>query len=203
MGERLKQIIDEAALLVIDIQNDYCHNNGVLGKRGADLSHIQQAVSNLIPLLDEARQAKVRTILMRTIHDAWTNSPAWKKRQQGKGLEICKTGSWGAEFYQISPQPEERVITKHRYSAFIDTDLELILRSLEVKGLLVCGVATNVCVESTARDAYMKDYQLALIEDCIATTSLEEHKMTLHNLETYFDAVITSSTEVIKLWKEL
>lgn len=204
MDSELRKRVDvrEAALIVVDVQNDFCHSEGVLAKRGADIALIQEMASNLVSLIGEARTFSLPIIYIRNHHDHWTDSPSWKKRQQGKGLAICRTGSWGAEFYKVSPLPEERVITKHRYSAFIGTDLDLILRSRGIRSLLLTGVATNVCVESTAREAFMRDYQLVLIKDCLAAMSLEEHMSSLKTLEKSFDAMVVDSDQVVKVWKE-
>ncbi len=81
---------------------------------------------------------------------------------------------------------------KHRYSGFLCTDLEMILRARERRSVLVTGVATNVCVESTARDAYMRDYHLVLVDDCCGAVTKAEHEATLHTIRTYFGRVLDS-----------
>ena len=80
--------------------------------------------------------------------------------------EICATGTWGAEYYRVQPTNDDCEVVKHRYSAFVGTTLEVILRSLARQTVVVTGVTTNVCVESTVRDAYMRDYRPLLVEDC-------------------------------------
>ena len=70
--------------------------------------------------------------------------------------DTCREGSWGADFFDgIAPRANERVVIKHRYSAFINTDLNTILKAKGIESVLLTGVATNVCVESTMRDAFM------------------------------------------------
>ena len=91
-------------------------------------------------------------------------------------------------------------ITKHRYSAFLGTNLDLILRSRGIRSLLISGVGTNVCVESTLRDGYMRDYYIVLLEDCVGATDRELHEATLKNVSLHFGAV-SNSNEVRKLWK--
>jgi len=195
---------DRSVLLVIDVQNDFCHDDGVFGQAGIQLSAIQAAVENLLSLIEAARSAGLPIIFVRTHHDRWTNTPAWLTRhvRRGRGVEICATGSWGAEFYRVSPTLEDRVIVKHRYSAFFGTSLEVVLRSLGRPTLLVTGATTNVCVETTARDAFMRDYQVVLVEDCTGAPTKEEHEGTLHNMRTYFGQV-TDSPMVAALWREL
>jgi len=111
-------------------------------------------------------------------------------------------GSWGAEFYEgIKPLPGEIVIDKHHYSAFIETDLDLILRSKGIRTLIMSGVQTDVCVESTARYGFMKDYYLVFLKDCTSTTSEEIHNNTLRSIAMYFGEVV-DSRDVIKCWEE-
>ena len=117
------------------------------------------------------------------------------------GSLLCEEGTWGAEFYAgLQPQNGDIVITKHRYSAFLGTDLDMILRSRGIRSLLISGVGTNVCVESTLRDGYMRDYYIVLLEDCVGATNQALHQATLQNVTLHFGSV-SNSKEVIKLWK--
>lgn len=100
-------------------------------------------------------------IFIATQHSEWTNSEAWLMRGPRRGGEICAAAWWGAEFYQLAPAPKEPVIIKHRYSGFVHTDLETVLGARARRSALVTGVTTNVCVESTARDACMRDYYVS------------------------------------------
>lgn len=190
-------------LLVIDVQNDYCHDRGAFGQMEIPLQSIQSMVPRLVSFIEEARQAGVTVLFIRTQHSDWTNSPIWLTRRLRRGTEkmvpVCVEGSWGTEFYQVQPTPADRVVIKHRYSAFMDTDLDLILRSHRVSHLLFTGVATNVCVESTLRDAFMKDYYTILVEDCCAATSPEEHQGTLINVTKYFGQVAQSQNLLASL----
>ncbi|MGH7089757.1 MAG: cysteine hydrolase family protein, partial [Stellaceae bacterium] len=106
----------------------------------------------------------------------------------GEALSICRAESWGAEFYAVAPAAEDRVVIKHRYDAFFGTDLDLILRTRQVDTVILTGVTTNVCVESTARQAFFHGYRLVLAADLMAALLPEEHAASLHTLETYFDA---------------
>jgi ureidoacrylate peracid hydrolase len=184
---------EDTCLLVIDVQNDYCHEQGAFGRMGIPLENIQGSVHRLIPFIEEVRKAGVAVIFIRNQHSEWDDSPIWLTRRRRRGAKsivpVCVEGTWGTEFYQVRPTPADRVVIKHRYSAFIDTDLDVILRSRKVASLLLAGVATNVCVESTARHGFMKDYQVTLVEDCCAAASLEEHQGTLLNISKFFGDV--------------
>lgn len=204
MEERLKQRVNpsQAALIVIDVQNDFCHDEGTFGKIGQDLRDIQKMVPRLIDFVEEARRARVPIIWVRVEHGPWTNSESWLYREHVRGQPICVEGSWGAEYYLVKPQAGEREVIKHRYSAFADTDLALILRSRGIRTILVTGVATNVCCESTAREGFMKDYHVVFVEDCNATTSRAEHEATLVNIRKFFGVVATSD-QIVERWRAL
>ena len=92
------------------------------------------------------------------------------------------------------------MVTKHRYSGFVNTDLDTVLRSMGIQRLLIAGVTTNVCVESTARDAVMRDYFVTLLRDCMAADSEAEHNASLRTFESYFGR-IANSEEVISSWQ--
>ena len=192
------------ALLVVDVQNDFCHNQGVFSKyKSATLDHVEQAVSKLSALIEKCRQSNLPIIFIRTTHSDWTNSPSWLKRMEGAGekMRICAPDSWGSNFYNVSPKEGDCIVTKHRYSAFIGTDLDLILKSKGIENILVTGVATNVCVESTARDAYHRDYNVILIEDCCGAYDKAEHAATLNNISKFFGTVTTAETLIATLGK--
>ena len=183
-----------AAVLVVDVQNDFCHEQGAFGRLGFDMGAIQASVRALTGFLDAARRAGVPVVFIKTHHGPWTNSEAWLTRGPRRAGEICAAGSWGAEFYGVTPAAGEPVVVKHRYSGFLGTDLEVILRARERRSVLVTGVATNVCVESTARDAYMRDYHLVMVDDCCGAVTKAEHEATLHNMRSYFGRVLDSHT---------
>ena len=193
-----------AALLVVDVQNDFVSPQGSAGKRGEDVSAALAMVPNLIRLIDAGRRVGVTIIYIKTTHSEWTDTPSWIYRSSQKsGLSTCREGSWGAEFYQgISPGSSERVVTKHRYSAFINTDLNTVLRARGIQSVLVCGVATNVCVETSARDAYMYDYYVTMIDDCSAAYDAKLHMATLENMRRHF-GMVASSGDIIESWSGL
>jgi ureidoacrylate peracid hydrolase len=159
-------------------------------------------VPRLTRLIDEARSAALPVIYVKTTHSDWTDTPSWLfRKSQQKTLDTCREGTWGAEFYDgIAPLPGERIVIKHRYSAFINTDLNTVLRARGVESVLVTGVATNVCVETTARDAYVFDYYVTLVEDCSAAYSQAAHSATLENIRNHF-GLVASSQEIMETWR--
>jgi len=207
MLESLEEKVDpkHAALVVVDVQNHFCHSEGFLAKQGRDLSHTHQMIPKLIRLISEARTNKLKIVFIRQTRSDWTMSPVSREQRRrifpGASENTLLEGSWAAKFYEVTPQPDECIVTKHRASAFVDTDLNLILRSRGIKSLIMTGVATNVCVESTARDGFMKDYYIVFVSDSTATEHIEDHEATLRNIHTFFGVVATSD-EVINAWRK-
>ena len=193
-----------AALIVVDVQNDFVSPRGSAGKRGEDVGAAMAMIPNLTRLIDESRKVGVTIVYIRTTHSEWTDTASWIYRtSQKSGLNTCREGTWGAEFYDgIAPLPSERVVIKHRYSAFINTDLNTVLKARGIESILVCGVATNVCVETTARDGYMYDYYVTMIDDCSAAYDAKLHMGTLENIRRHF-GLVASSHQVIETWSGL
>lgn len=187
------------ALMVIDVQNDFCHPEGAMAQRGVDTSG-SPAIAEVTERLCSAFRAADRPVIfVRTEHGPWTDSPAWMQRLEESRLggkedvpPICAEGSWGSQFFTLAPAPEDRVITKRRYSAFFGTDLETVLHARRVHSVAITGVATNVCVEATARDAFMRDYDTVVISEACGAYTLEEHNTSLRNINTYFGRVVSA-----------
>ena len=165
----------------------------------------QEMVPRLLQLIDAARGAGATIVWVKMLHAEWTTSPAnteHRLRTRPSTALICQEGTFGVEFYRVEPEPGEPIVVKHRYSAFVDTDLQLILRSKGITGVLLTGVATNVCVESTARDAYMRDYYVTFVADCSATYDRAKHEATLRNMADHFGVVATAD-ELIAAWQRV
>lgn len=189
-------------LLVVDVQNDFCHDDGALSKAGRNVRAVRQMVPRLETLLAQARKAGVQVIHVRMATSALTKSEAYLEhriRRSGADNKVCEEGSWGAEFYQLTPEPGEPIITKHRYSPFVGTNLETILKAKGVKTLIVTGVTTDVCVESAARDAFMRDYYVVFLSDCTGVDDPAVQKATEERISRYFGHVV-SSEEVVAAW---
>ena len=146
------------------MQNDFCAKGGMFDKEGANLEMIHAMVPTLVDFIDKAREAKATIIFIQSIYNSEENrylSDVWLEQfvRIGRGgyidYPVCERNSWNADFYDgIKPLPGEIIINKHRYSAFIDTDLDLILRSKGIRTLILTGIGTGICVVSTARDGF-------------------------------------------------
>lgn len=188
------------ALVVVDVQNDFCHPDGVCAAGGADVGAAVDMVPRLVALIGRAKAAGVKVVYIQTTHDATTDSAAWLARNGDQvRRQTCQTGSWGADFYEVSPEPDDIVVVKHRYSAFAGTDLDLVLRTAGITSLLLTGVATNVCVESTLRDGLFADYHVTLVADCSAAYSQEAHDWTISTVDSLF-GVAVDSEQIAGAW---
>ena len=113
---------------------------------------------------------------------------------------MCLEGSVESEIHpEVAPLPSEKVILKHRYSAFYNTDLETVLRCLKIEDLVVTGIMTNLCCESTARDAYYRDYRVFVLADGTGTITEEMHLASLLNLAYGFSFVTTADRIIAEL----
>ncbi|MFU8945415.1 cysteine hydrolase family protein [Mycetocola zhadangensis] len=192
------------ALIVVDVQNDFCSPNGSLAGVGNDVSAAVEMVPRLQLLIENARAVGMPVVFIQTIHDETNDSPQWLGRiDAGPGTErpgiTCRTGSWGGEFYEVAPQPGDHVVIKYRYSAFVGTNLEILLRTLGVQSLLFTGVATEICVESSLRDGLFADYWVSLVEDCAASYSKAAHDASVAVVGKQFGTV-TTSDELASVW---
>ncbi|NRG31505.1 cysteine hydrolase family protein [Niallia circulans] len=191
----------KTAVIVVDVQNDYCHPDGAISRSGINVSSVKQIIPNLHFVLEAARERSIPIIFLQTNHEKATDSEVWLSRFPDGINPICRTGSWGADFYEVSPGSNDIVVKKHRYSGFVHTRLESILKTLKIETLIMTGVSTNLCVESTAREGFMLDYHIVLLKDACAAFSQAEHDMTLKTVDTYF-GMVTDSSEIVSFWKD-
>jgi ureidoacrylate peracid hydrolase len=191
-----------AALLVVDVQNDFVADGGFFDQVGADVKTVQRSIAPLLNLIDRAREAGVLVVFIQAIYDPEFVSGPMRERNMRAKREMprCLTGSWGADFYAVRPRPDEPVVIKHRYSGMINTELDALLQRHGIRSLLMTGVSTDTCVESTARDAYFMDYYVTLVADCCAGASERDHRVALERFERDYGAVVTAA-DVIDAWE--
>lgn len=219
MTSRLAEFVDPegAAVVVIDVQNSFCHPRGRYAKAGNDVSVYGRLAERIQGFLEEARRLGVRVIFVRGSGDSWTHMQT-ADQLNGRGLvpygseakgeaALAQVGlgygdAWEWDFYLVAPEGDEPVVPKDRYSAFIGTDLDLILRSQGIKTLILTGLAGNVCVESTARDGYMIGYRIIFTSDCTESRSPEVQKGALVNIDKFYGTVATSQ-QVVEAWQEV
>jgi len=172
-----------AAILVIDMQHDFLDAEGPIPCFGG-----QDIVESLRMLLDFSREAGIAVIYTQEAHRA-SRVDFGRELDYGETLH-CLEGTRGIGIIpQLCPQNGDLMLIKRRYSAFFATDLDLLLRGLNVDTLVLTGVATDVCVRATAQDAMQLDYHVVVPRECVAGTTLERHKAALENISYVFGKV--------------
>lgn len=202
----LEQKVDpgHTAVLVIDVQKRFLCPGGYYDRTGAELAGIGEMVPRLDRFLSNARAAAVPVIFVAAGYDAEYQSSVQRERhlrRVGRVFPVCPSGTWGSEFFVVAPKPGEPVIVKRRYSAFHGTDLDLLLRNRGIRTLVLAGVATNVCVETAARDAYMRDYYVVIVGDCTAARDDQVHRAALANVEANF-GVVSTAEALVSAWRK-
>lgn len=196
---------ERCALVVVDVQNDFCHPEGAFSLVGHDTSTARAVLEPIERLRDQAHTVEVPVILVRVAHSPWTNDPAWRDRFLGLPEDrrpqgpVAAEGTWGAEFYGFEPDARDLVITKHRYSAFSHTPLPLVLRAVGASTLVITGVQTEVCVLSTARDALDHGILPVVVSDAVATTDPAAHDAALQSVRVRMGPVV-GTEDIIEEW---
>ena len=208
LGEKVDP--SHTALIVVDVTNDFCAEGGYLHKERGNLEPVQAMVPRLLDFIENAREVNLPIIYIQPIYNTKGNyylSDVWLEQylRTSKGAftkyPVCEPNSWGADFYDgIKPLPGEIVLHKHRYSAFIDTDLDLILRSKGIRTLIMSGVASSGCVQTTAIDGFMMDYYIVFLSDCSATFDEELHIASLRQVDRLAGEVV-NARDVVKCWE--
>ncbi|MBI3707811.1 MAG: cysteine hydrolase [Proteobacteria bacterium] len=191
------------ALLVVDMQNDFCAEKGyieVVGKR--DARACRAVAKPIMELVGEARRAKVPVVWIKANYEP-DKIPAVmlaKRHERGITEVCCRPGTWGGDFYGVTPAAGEAIVEKNCYSGFIGTDLEARLQKLGVRTIVVSGVQTHVCVEATLRDGAMLGFYTVLAPDCAAAYSPEQHEATVKSTQAFYGDVLAKA-EIAATWR--
>ena len=197
----------KTALLVIDLQNDFCSEGGISRKSGHELIQGSTVINQTKALINKAREEGLLIIytLNTNLQTHLSDSPAWMRhRIRGRNgradIEYTIEGTWGHRLVDgIEPRDIEVVVRKHRASAFVGTNLDLILRSNDIRTLLVTGILTESCVDSTARDAEFYDYFAIILRDCIDSYRKDLHEACLKIMEARFE--VSDSKSIMEFWR--
>lgn len=185
------------AFIVIDMQNDFLLPEGYFGRRGLPVENLHQAVEP-IRQLRQALPSGLRVICTLQVYDpdgsddlarVHAIKPAGLARPDSE-LPV-RFGSWGAELIADLNVPGPTIV-KRRFDAFHQTDLELRLRCWGVKTLIIGGVVADVCVETTARSAYIRDFDVILASDCVAGWKPEDVHRTATVVARHFGVSLTN-----------
>lgn len=193
----------DTALMVIDMQNGFMDEKGSMAEIGMPYTELQPALKGTAALVAAAREADIPIIYTRYVYMADYSDggllpnmlvPAMRE------VDALKVGSWDADVIdELQPHDGDVIIDKARPSAFYGTRLEPVLTSLGVRNLVLTGVTTNICVETTARDAGQRDYHVHVVSDATAEYEQARHDHALNTIGFTFGWVNTVD-EVKTAW---
>ncbi len=192
----------QSALVVVDMQNAYASHGGYLDKAGFDVSGAAACIEQVAIAIAAAREAGMTVVFFQNGWDpayqeaGGPGSPNWHKsnalktmraRPELAGTLLAKGGWDYALVDALQPQPGDIVVPKPRYSAFFNTALDSMLRARSIRTLVFTGVATNVCVESTLRDAFHLEYFAVMLRDAVNHAGPDFTRQAAeYNIETFF-----------------
>lgn len=211
-----------AAVVVVDMQNDFASVGGMFDRAGIDISSIQAIVERTQSVIGAAHHAGLTICYLKMgfvddLSDAgYPHSPTWIKHlplnvgapvvsPDGEPSRILIRDTWNTDIIaELAPGPDDLVLYKHRYSGFFETRLEAELRQRGIETIMFVGATTSVCVESTVRDAMARDFHCLVIEDCVAEpigADLERsnHDASLLTLQLLFASISDSDAVIAAL----
>ena len=205
----------KSAVVVVDMQNAFASKKGMLDIAGVDISGAPAVVRSIAGLLETARRAGMLVVYLQMgfkpdlSNSGGPSAPNWHKelalrlmacRPELKG-KLLTEGTWDFEIVdELKPQAGDLVVVKSRYSGFANTTLDAELKSRGIRYLFFAGIATNVCVETTLRHAFVLDYWPILITDAVmAAGPPAMQEATLFNVETYFGWTIPAGEFIEKV----
>ena len=215
--------LSKTAVIVVDMQNDFGAKGGMLDRAGIDLSSVQGAVGPTAQVIAGARAIGIPIIYIKEalspdLSDLGVvHSPHGRMARRlsvgtpitapdGRPSRIHIDDTWNTEILpELAPQAGDAIITKRRWSAFYETELDARLRALGVHYLIVTGCTTSVCVESTIRDAAFRDYACLLPADCTGQPPIQStystHDASLTVIARHFGWITTSQAVLRALAK--
>jgi ureidoacrylate peracid hydrolase len=200
--------LNKSAVIVVDMQNAFASKGGLLDIAGVDIAGAASVVRTIATVLDRVRSCMIPVVHLQMgykpdqSNSGGPNSPNWHKelamtlmnrRSELRG-KLLTEGTWDfAIVDELTPRPCDLVVVKTRYSGFAGTPLDSMLRTRGIRCLFFVGIATNVCVESTLRDAYFLDYWPILLRDgAMPAGPPAAHEATIFNVENFFGWTLTS-----------
>ncbi|GAB3667794.1 cysteine hydrolase family protein [Halopiger thermotolerans] len=176
------------AVVVVDMQNGFCHPDGSLYAPGSEA-----AIEPIADLVERAREAGAYLLFTRDVHPPEQFEDAHYYDEFEQWGEHVLEGSWEAEIVDELPvEAADNVVEKHTYDAFYNTELEGWLNARGIKDLVICGTLANVCVLHTGGSAGLRDFRPILVEDCIGAIEDDHKAYALEHAEWLFGEVVDS-----------
>lgn len=205
--DTLQELVDpaHAAVVVVDVQNDFCHSEGHFAKHGKNLGATQATLPQTVKFVQTAQSLGIRVFFIRqlTLPHGASDSPAWLrfKCRDGKSSEYTLKGSWGAEFIDgLTPGPRDIVVEKYRPDAFVGTSLNLLLKANGIQTTVILGTTTEGCVESTVRGASYHDYYVVVVKDLVSSPNAVQHEGAMRLFEARYP--MAGSEELLDIWSK-
>jgi len=205
--EPIRVAVDETALIVVDMQNAYASPGGYLDLAGFDIGGAAPVIAQTAKVLEVGRAAGVTIVYFQNGWDAdyreagGPGSPNWHKSNALKTMrarpeldgKLLARGGWDYELVEaLAPQPGDLVLPKPRYSGFFNSQLDSQLRARGIRNIVLVGIATNVCVESTLRDGFFLEYFGIMLEDATHQAGPAFlQQASVYNVEKFFGWVST------------
>ena len=210
---RLEELVDprHTAILLVDVQNDFCVRSGVAQRHGKYLLKWEEVSKKLKEVANEGRKAGAKIVYLQNtmLPNHMGDSPArlrylmrsYDVKDPSLIPEHTLEGSWGQQIVDdMRPEDKDLVVKKYRQSGFVGTNLDMMLRANEVKTLLIAGVVAEGCVEATARDGQYYDYFVVILRDCVDSAYEALRDAALKVMERNFD--VATSDQIIEIWKK-
>jgi len=198
------------ALLLIDMQNDFVSPGGFNSRQGKNCGPMQSIIPT-IQFLAQELPADLKRIHIATIREPDGSDNHWRRHKivpqkvrnnlENRSDDInMLRGTWGAEIVDaLKPGPADPIFLKRRYSAFYGTDLEMCLRCWNIDTLIFTGVVTEICVETTVRSAFVRDFDVIVAQDAVASFNEAAYRASLRLIADAFGMVLPAA-KVVELF---
>jgi ureidoacrylate peracid hydrolase len=200
--------LDQTAVIAVDMQNDFGAPGGMFASKGLPIEAARATIEPTVRVLEAARASGMTVVYLkmefaRDLSDLGGPEAPNREKHLGFGVgtgDFLIEGTWNTDIVsELAPEPGDLLISKHRYSGFFETDLDTTLRERGVETLVLVGWTTSVCVESTLRDAFFRDYRCLILSDCTAEVvgsdlSRTNHEASLLVIEGLFGWVAESES---------
>lgn len=196
--------VRDTALILVNMQNGFCKAGGTFDRAGVSIDGAAKTIDPCVRLVEAARSRQIPIIFTQ----AWfrpdgadVGFSVGEIMQRRTSDELIAADSWDAEIVgELRPQVQDFVVRKFRFSPFHGSGMEPLLSTLHVRDLVICGLSTSICVESTVRDASARDFRVFVPKDAVAEYEWSMHVASLRVME-YCFAYVISTEEVVEAWR--
>src|SRR5262245_42402652 len=190
-ARRIRLVPERTGIIVVDMINEICKPGGRMVLPG-----YEALLPHQLAVIAAARAVETPIIW---VHDSHRRNLR-RDREYVKRTPHSIEGTWATEIIEdLGARPDDFHVAKSRYSAFFQTDLDLLLKDMMIDQLIIFGVVTNICVRSTVHDAFFNGYEVVVPRDCCAATGPREHESTLYDIATHFGIVTDAQSVVMAL----